>query len=73
MIVLPLLSRMNKHFYTSNEMEQKLSIITKWLTGSGLKVNEQKTELCLFYRKDTPQIEIILNNVVIKSETEMTK
>ena len=36
-----------------NEMEQKLSLITKWLTGSGLKVNEQKKELCLFYRKDT--------------------
>ena len=48
-----------------------LTLITKWLTGSGLKVNEQKTELCLFYRKDTPQIEIIINNSTIKSETVM--
>ena len=56
---------------TIDEMEKKLKLITKWLTGSGLKVNEQKTELCLFYRKDTPQIEIIINNVKIKSESVM--
>ena len=54
-----------------NEMENKLTLITEWLKGSGLKVNEQKTELCLFYRKDTPQIEINLNNVTIQSETVM--
>ena len=52
-------------------MTEKLEIITKWLKESGLKVNESKTELCLFYRKDTPQIEIIVNNVVIKSMKSM--
>ena len=52
-------------------MTEKLEIITKWLKESGLKVNESKTELCLFYRKDTPQIEIIINNVVIKSMKSM--
>ena len=31
----------------------------------------KKTELCHFYRKDTSQIEIIVNNVAIKSTTEM--
>ena len=35
-------------------MESKLKIITKWLKDSGLKVNEEKTELTHFYRKDTP-------------------
>jgi hypothetical protein len=52
-------------------MESKLNIIIKWLTGSGLKVNETKTELCLFYRKDTPPIEIILNNNVLRSTDSM--
>ena len=53
------------------QMEAKLSIVTKWLSGSGLKVNEQKTELCHFYRKDTPPVEITLNNAKIKSSFEM--
>ena len=35
-------------------MTEKLKIITELLKGSGLKVNETKTELCLFYRKETP-------------------
>ena len=37
-------------------MSEKLQSITKWLTDSGLKVNENKSEICLFYRKDTPQL-----------------
>ena len=39
-----------------------------WLRQSGMKVNEAKTCLCLFYHKDTTPIEITLNNVRIKSE-----
>jgi hypothetical protein len=53
------------------QMEAKLSIVTKWLSGSGLKVNKQKTELCHFYRKDTPPVEITLNNAKITSTFEM--
>ena len=52
-------------------MPEKIILITKWLKDSGLKVNENKTELCLFYRKDTPQIEIAINNVMIKSMKSM--
>ena len=52
-------------------MVSKLAQIVKWLSDSGLKVNETKTELCLFYRKDTPPIEIIINNALIKSSNEM--
>ena len=55
-------------FQASSEMEIKLKTITKWLTDSGLRVNEAKTEMCLFYRKDTPPIEITLNGIVIKSK-----
>ena len=52
-------------------MQAKLEIITTWLRDSGLKVNEQKTGLCLFYKKDTPPVEIIINNVPVKSTTTM--
>ena len=52
-------------------MEDKIKIIKKWLTDSGLKVNESKTELCLFYRNDTPQIEINIENIIIKSRNEI--
>ena len=44
-------------------METKLKLITTWLTDSGLKVNEAKTESCLFHRKDSRPIEIHINNV----------
>ena len=37
-----------------NQMKTTLEIIIKWLKQSGLKVNDSKTEICLFYRKDTP-------------------
>ena len=50
---------------------EKIATITNWLTDSGLKVNGNKTELCLFYHKDTPPIEIMINNVWIKSNNEM--
>ena len=36
-------------------METKLVIITNWVRDSGLKVNESKTDLCLFHQKDQPQ------------------
>ena len=37
-------------------MQNKLEIMSTWLKRSGLKVNESKTEICLFYKKDTPQL-----------------
>ena len=45
----------------------KIKIIIKWLKQSDLKVNESKTEPCLFHRKDTPPITININNDQIKS------
>jgi hypothetical protein len=38
---------------------------------SGLKVNNDKTELCLFYRQDTAQVNICIGNIVIKSKSEI--
>ena len=53
------------------EMRLKLEKITKWLRDSGLKVNESKTEMCLFHRKDYPPAFITLNNQVLASKPQM--
>ena len=47
----------------------KLERITDWLKKSGLKVNEAKTELCLFFKHDTTPISITVNNKAIKSKS----
>ena len=51
-----------------NDMEQKLEMVTKWLRDSGLAVNEEKTEICLFYKQDHPTVEIALNGQRIKTK-----
>ena len=62
----------NKHVEVlKKEMERKLGLIIEWLRKSGLKVNETKTELCLFHRKDKPPIEITLYNQSITSKSSM--
>ena len=48
-------------------IKTKLTNTIDWLTSSGMKVNESKTNLCLFYHKDTTPIEIVLNGTIIKS------
>ena len=52
-------------------MEEKLETITDWLVQSGLKVNEGKTGLCLFYKNDTTQININLKGKIVKSVSSM--
>ena len=52
-------------------MERKLEMITKWLKDSGLKVNENKTEICLFHRNDTQLITLTLQDAVIQSKKSM--
>ena len=54
-----------------SKMAIKIKLISDWLKDSGLKVNEGKTEVCLFYRKDTTPIEIDVNNNLIKSMSHM--
>ena len=48
-------------------MEAKLGRIMDWLRDSGMKVNESKTDLCLFHRGDTTPITISLNGIAIIS------
>ena len=49
-------------------MQKKLIIMTKWLGDSGLIVNETKTELCLFSKSNHIPIDIVFNNVTIRSK-----
>ena len=45
----------------------KTERIIKWMTMSGLKINENKTEVCIFHRCTEISIEIIINNANIKT------
>ena len=53
------------------EMKESLELIIKWLKDSGLKVNDEKMEVCLFYRNDTPPITITFNSKAIVSKSTM--
>ena len=53
------------------DMKKSLEAITKWLKESGLKVNESKTEICLFHRSDRKIIIIEINNVQIRSTPQI--
>jgi hypothetical protein len=53
------------------DLEMKLEMIVKWLKDSGLKVNESKTELCMFHRNDSRTITINIHNEQIISKKSM--
>ena len=42
-----------------------------WLRDSGMKVNESKTDLCLFHRGDTTPITITINETQLTSKCRM--
>ena len=50
------------------EFEIKLTAISKWLKDSGLKINDDKTELCLFSRNDHGPIQLTVNGTTITSK-----
>ena len=47
----------------------KSEILIDWLKGSGMKVNANKTEFCVFHRNDIQPKMIILDNEQIQSKT----
>ena len=53
------------------DMKISLEMITKWLRQSGLKVNDAKTELCVFHRTDTRPIEININDIMLTSKNHI--
>jgi hypothetical protein len=40
------------------ELEINLRIVISWLRDSGLKVNENKTEICLFHQLDLRRVSV---------------
>ena len=52
------------------ELESDLGLIIAWLRDSGLKVNEKKTEICLFHRLDVQRVSINVGaNRIVSSNT----
>ena len=51
------------------DMERSLDSITKWLIQSGMKVNNNKTEICLFYKNDVAPVTIVVDNTAVKSKS----
>ena len=47
-------------------LEKKLETITKWLRGSGLVVNQDKTEICVFHSNEPPVVIINVDGVPVK-------
>ncbi len=45
------------------DMEKTLEAITQWLKQSGVKVNQNKTEACLFYKNDIATIHLQVGNM----------
>ena len=54
-----------------NLMERKLEIVVNWLSKSGMKVNEAKTDLCLFHYKDAAPIIVKFNGVSMVSSRKI--
>ena len=48
-----------------NETKSKIIKITEWMRQSGLKINEQKTEICIFHRKKQEIHTLEINNSLI--------
>ena len=61
----------NSRTELGSDLERSLEAISVWLRGSGLAVNESKTELCQFHRPDQPSLTINLFNSKINSKSTM--
>ncbi len=53
------------------DMEKALDRITKWLNQTGLKVNQNKTVACLFYKRDVAQISVRVGDERITSKNSI--
>ena len=54
-----------------DDMKKSLESTNKWLRNSGLKVNESRTKICLFHRKDHQPIKIPLFNRSLLTKSQM--
>ena len=53
------------------DMEKKIEAITKWLKKSGLIVNQNKTEACLFYKNDCEQVNLRIGENTISTKKSL--
>jgi hypothetical protein len=53
----------------TTHIQQKMKRVINWLTKSGMKVNEAKADLCLFYKHGTTPIRISLNGQLVISNS----
>ena len=49
----------------------KTERIIKWMTSSGLKVNESKTEVCIFHRTQSRLTNITIDNTILTTTSTM--
>ena len=49
------------------DLAKYTKILPNWLKKSGMKVNETKTDLCLFHARDAAPISVNINGVSILS------
>ena len=53
------------------QLERKLNIAVKCLKESGLKVNEKKTELCVFHRVENVGGTLLVDGILVNSRNEI--
>ena len=56
---------------SAGKVKMKTEIATKWFKGSGLKVNTDKTEFCMFHILDTQKFSLTIDDKVIESKKEI--
>ena len=54
-----------------SEIQASLNNIVSWLTSSGLKVNEAKTEICLFSRSNMEPVKISISGQEVQSKSQI--
>ena len=52
-------------------MENTIANISNWMRSSGLKVNEEKTKICIFSRLDTTPVVMNINRNLVQTKKEM--
>ena len=46
----------------------KTERVMKWMSSFGLKINESKTELCIFHRRQSITVDVIIDNTNLTSK-----
>ena len=47
---------------------EKTERVMRWMSSSGLKINESKTEICIFHRSQTITMDVIIDNTSLTSK-----